>query len=56
MTDKPDDSRSPEDSRPNLFGNARIFDADQALEAGIIHEAAQARLPEMGTTTHWWNG
>lgn len=45
-----------EDIRPNLFGNARIFDTGQALAAGIIHGAEQARLPEMGTTTHWWSG
>jgi ATP-dependent Clp protease, protease subunit len=44
------------DIRANLFGNARIYDADQALEAGIIHGAAQARLPELGETSHWWNG
>jgi ATP-dependent protease ClpP protease subunit len=45
-----------EDIRSNLFGNARIFDADQAKAAGIIHEAVQARLPEAGATSHWWNG
>jgi ATP-dependent Clp protease protease subunit len=44
------------DIRANLTGNARIYDADQALEAGIIHQAIQARLPEAGTTSHWWNG
>ncbi|HEX9171574.1 MAG TPA: ATP-dependent Clp protease proteolytic subunit [Telluria sp.] len=38
-----------------LTGNARIYDAEQALAAGIIHEAIQARLPEAGTTCHWWN-
>lgn len=43
------------DIRTNLTGNARIFDAEQALEAGIIHKVAQARLPEAGTTSHWWN-
>ena len=37
-------------------GNARLFDTDQALAAGIIHEAVQARLPEAGETSHWWNG
>ncbi len=42
--------------RTHLFGNARIFDAAQAVEAGIIHEAVQARLPEAGETSHWWNG
>jgi ATP-dependent Clp protease protease subunit len=43
------------DIRTHLFGNARIFDADQALEAGIIHDAVQARLPDAGVTSHWWN-
>ena len=42
--------------RSHLLGKARIFDAAQALEAGIIHEAVQARLPEVGETSHWWNG
>jgi ATP-dependent Clp protease, protease subunit len=41
--------------RDNLYGNARIFDAAQALEAGIVHEVMQARLPEAGVTSHWWN-
>ncbi|HEY0063384.1 MAG TPA: ATP-dependent Clp protease proteolytic subunit [Telluria sp.] len=45
-----------DDIRSNLVGNARIYDADQALAAGIIHKAAQARLPAMGETSHWWNG
>jgi ATP-dependent Clp protease protease subunit len=45
-----------DDIRSHLFGNARIFDTDQALAAGIIHQAVQARLPELGTTSHWWNG
>jgi ATP-dependent Clp protease protease subunit len=45
-----------DDIRTNLFGNARIYDADQALAAGIIHKALQARLPAAGTTSHWWNG
>ena len=43
------------DIRSNLYGNARIFDAEQALEAGIVHEVAQARLPDAGVTSHWWN-
>jgi ATP-dependent Clp protease protease subunit len=43
------------DIRGNLTGNARIYDADQALKAGIIHQAKQARLPESGPTSHWWN-
>jgi ATP-dependent protease ClpP protease subunit len=41
--------------RDNLYGNARIFDAEQALEAGIVHEVQQARLPDAGVTSHWWN-
>jgi ATP-dependent Clp protease protease subunit len=45
-----------DDIRTNLFGNARIFDAEEALAAGIIHAAVQARLPAMGETSHWWNG
>ncbi len=45
-----------DDIRTHLFGNARIFDATQALEAGIIHQAVQATLPEAGETSHWWNG
>ena len=44
-----------DDIRSNLFGHARIFDTDQALAAGIIHQTVQARLPEAGTTSHWWN-
>jgi ATP-dependent protease ClpP protease subunit len=47
---------TPAEIRSHLFGNARIFDAEQALAAGIIHEAIQARLPEAGPTSHWWNG
>jgi hypothetical protein len=45
-----------DDIRANLFGNARIYDTEQALAAGIIHGAQQARLPEAGETSHWWNG
>ena len=45
-----------DDIRTHLFGNARIFDTDQALAAGIIHEAVQARLPQAGETSYWWNG
>ena len=41
------------DVRPHLFGNARIYTAEQAVRAGLIHEAVQARLPALGTTTHW---
>ena len=47
---------APSQIRSHLFGNARIFDADQALAAGIIHAAVQARLPAAGATSHWWNG
>jgi ATP-dependent Clp protease, protease subunit len=43
------------DIRGNLTGNARIFNAEQALEAGIVHRVFQARLPEAGVTSHWWN-
>jgi ATP-dependent protease ClpP protease subunit len=43
------------DIRSNLYGNARIFDADEALEAGMVHKVVQARLPEAGVTSHWWN-
>jgi ATP-dependent protease ClpP protease subunit len=43
------------DIRGNLYGNARIFDAEQALEAGIVQQVVQARLPEAGVTSHWWN-
>jgi ATP-dependent protease ClpP protease subunit len=46
----------PQDIRTNLSGNARLFDAAEAKLAGIIHEAAQAKLPTMGATSHWWNG
>ena len=45
-----------DDIRSNLFGNARIYDADQAVAAGIAHQALQARLPQAGVTSHWWNG
>ena len=49
-------ARSPQDIRANLSGHARLFTAEQAREAGIIHDAVQARIPKMGTTSHWWNG
>jgi ATP-dependent Clp protease protease subunit len=49
-------ARLQDDIRTHLFGKARIFDADQALAAGIIDEAVQARLPAAGETSHWWNG
>ena len=47
---------APNQIRSHRFGNARIFDADQALATGIIHAAVQARLPVAGATSHWWNG
>lgn len=47
---------APNQIRSHLFGHARIFDAGQALAAGIIHQAVQARLRAAGTTSHWWNG
>jgi ATP-dependent Clp protease, protease subunit len=43
------------DIRSHLYGNARIFDAEQALAAGMVHQVVQARLPEAGVTSHWWN-
>ena len=43
------------DIRTNLTGNARIFTAEEAVQAGIVHDAIQARLPAQGTTCHWWN-
>jgi len=45
----------PTDIRANLTGNARIFTAEEAVEAGIVHEAVQTRLPKAGPTCHWWN-
>lgn len=50
------DASEPVDIRPHLFGNARIFDAGDALSAGLIHQTRQARLPAAGATSHWWNG
>lgn len=47
---------APDDIRTHLFGGARLFDAEQALKAGIVHGAVQARLPQKGETSHWWNG
>ncbi|MES3023997.1 MAG: ATP-dependent Clp protease proteolytic subunit [Pseudomonadota bacterium] len=46
----------PQDIRAHLVGTARIYDAAQALDAGIIHQAIQARIPAHGVTSHWWNG
>lgn len=48
--------REPDDIRTHLFGGARLFDAEQAVTAGIIDQAVQARLPAQGETSHWWNG
>lgn len=45
----------PADIRANLTGKARIFSADDALQAGIVHQVVQARLPEAGPASHWWN-
>jgi ATP-dependent protease ClpP protease subunit len=45
-----------DDIRTHLFGGARLFDAEQAVKAGIVHAAVQARLPAQGETSHWWNG
>ena len=47
---------SKEDIRAHLFASARIYDAEQALAAGIIHAAVEGRQPEAGVTTHRWNG
>ncbi|MDL2356936.1 MAG: ATP-dependent Clp protease proteolytic subunit [Pseudomonadota bacterium] len=44
------------DIRAHLLGHARLFDADQALAAGIIDQVVQARLPAAGAASHWWNG
>ena len=44
-----------EDIRTFLSNRSRIYDAQQALQAGLVHAARQARLPEAGTTAHWWN-
>lgn len=41
--------------RANLTGNARLFDAGQALDAGIVHAVCQATLPPSGAARHWWN-
>ena len=46
---------APVDVRANLVAAARIFNTDQALAAGIIEAAVQARLPKAGPTSHWWN-
>ena len=45
----------PTDIHTNLFGNARIFDAMDAVKAGIVHQARQAQLPPKGGASHWWN-
>ena len=49
------DAPGAHDIRSYLTGSARIYTAEQAVEAGIVHAARQARLPEAGTTSHWWN-
>jgi hypothetical protein len=38
-----------------IFEFTELFDTADALNAGIIHEAVQARLPAAGETSHWWN-
>lgn len=43
------------DIRQHLTGQARIYTAQEAVGAGIVHEAVQARLPTAGPTCHWWN-
>ena len=48
-------ARDPHDIRGYLTGSSRIYTADEAVEAGIVHAARQARLPEAGVTSHWWN-
>jgi ATP-dependent protease ClpP protease subunit len=48
-------ARDPHDIRGYLTGSSRIYTADQAVDAGIVHAARQALLPEAGTTSHWWN-
>ncbi|MGH8853027.1 MAG: ClpP family protease [Telluria sp.] len=46
---------TPTDIRSNLTSTARIFDAAEAVKAGITHDARQAQLPAAGSTCHWWN-
>jgi len=48
-------AREAHDIRPYLTGSSRIYTAEQAVEAGLVHAARQARLPEAGVTAHWWN-
>ena len=48
-------ARTPHDIRGYLTGSSRIYTAEQAVRAGLVQEAVQARLPTMGATTHWWN-
>ncbi|NNG25365.1 ClpP family protease [Telluria aromaticivorans] len=55
VLDTTTEAGTPTDIHTNLFGNARIFDADEAVKAGLIHRAVQAQLPPAGTTCHWWN-
>lgn len=49
------DAPTPTDIRSNLMRNARLYDAQQAREAGIIHAAKQSVLPPSGPVSHWWN-
>ena len=43
------------DIRACLTGSLRIYTADQAVGAVLADAARQARLPEAGATSHWWN-
>jgi ATP-dependent Clp protease protease subunit len=44
-----------EDIRRYLTGSSRLYTAETAVNAGIVHAARQAQLPPAGTTSHWWN-
>jgi ATP-dependent Clp protease protease subunit len=46
---------APEDIRHYLTGSSRLYTADEAVAAGIVHAARQAQLPPAGVTSHWWN-
>ena len=48
-------AREHHDIRSYLTGSSRIYTAEQAVDAGIVHAARQALLPEAGATAHWWN-
>ena len=43
---------APADIRAFLTRNARLYTAEQAATAGIVHAARRARRPEAGTTAH----